>query len=46
MLMSESGGDQPERERDGVFGGSWRMECERKSEYGKSESEINGKSVK
>lgn len=30
-----------ERERYGVFGGSWRMECVRKSEYGKSE--INDK---
>jgi len=29
-----------------VFEGSWRMVCERKSEYGKSESEINGKDRK
>jgi hypothetical protein len=34
VLVSETGGDQPKREtvRDGVFGGSWRMECVRKSD--------------
>ena len=43
MLISKTGGDQPQRERDGVYGGNWRIECDRKSEYGKSESETNGK---
>jgi hypothetical protein len=25
MLIGETGGDKPDRERDVVFGGSWRI---------------------